>query len=464
MIYKLIAIKMGIEDVARYSIIRRAQMPVVTFLLLGMDIALLRYLPIAGNIHQKLYYFNSAFLIFFVLTLTMWIGVLIFIDDIYVFMFGTREPTLTGIASFTFFTSFGLYLIIYSWLRGSMRTLHFNLLNLLVNFLLPVGLLLATRRIVEFFLLWSLGITVISVWFLIVSGGRFCLIPLRILKKILAELAGYGTGRVLSGLLFFTALYLGSIVGVKYGGLKKGGMIALAVSLVQVSYVLVMPLFSVVTPRVSHHIKEGKLKNIALEIMNMIALIFSISVVITIVFIFFVDEVLIILFGKEILREELVFRIMAGCIPFGVSFMGIGAVLEAIVFKPLVGISVLSSFFFSVAGFIIFFFWLNIKDIYMAVGASYIIFHLFSFIMAGYFLYKRLEIPSFLFIKKIVSGGLVAFWCVLPAVVIDALPVFAILKILTGVPACLLIYIISVLLLKPVWFSSFLLKITERPT
>lgn len=461
LVYKIIAKKFSIDGVAEYSIIRRIQPFLGYFFLLGMEVGLLRYVPSTRNTSQKKIYLTSAFLIYICTSILVWIFLVLFQKQI-VFLFWNEVNEDTYRISILLAQSYAIHFIFYSYLRARIKPLFYNLFHVMNQAIVPVILLFFVSSVFDFILFWSIYIVAVSFLLIIASiAPNFNFFYRQIMISV-KTLLTYSLPRALGGILYYGIFYLGSYLGIIYHSVKKGGIIGLAVTLLATITVITNPLISILMPRISMFVREGKMEKIQSYSLYVIEICFSIGFLVAFFFFFNIESFLIFWIGPEIKDEVITFKLITPSIPFFITFLGIVGILEALRKIPFSLIILAFSGAVQVGTFWIF----NLifkNNISIPITLSYVSFSLISCLLAIYIVKKVTKIELKTLINSLLSSIYVASLS-LVAIVLGSLlkldSVFSSLIwfiIIGGVSFVL--YIFMLLVYSPPWFSEILQNI-----
>jgi O-antigen/teichoic acid export membrane protein len=266
-VYKLVATWLGQAGFSQYALARRVLAFLQPLTLLGLGMALPRYLALTegrGEASRSARYFCAAllwaggFTVLLAATLLIWprwFSYLFFGGTAYRSLIAPMALMLVGMS---------LHCILYAFLRGKMAVGRANALQLIDNGLLPLLVLGLVHKDVAG-MLWALGFG----W--TATAGTMCLITVVMLGwenpvSEGRELLRYGLQRVPGDFALIALLALPAFFAAHVGGIQQAGFVAFGLSLVNMIASVFSPVGIILLPKVSRAIGSGDFKSVRSEI------------------------------------------------------------------------------------------------------------------------------------------------------------------------------------------------------
>lgn len=360
-IYHLIAKNFGPEGIGEYSLVKRVISFWMPLLLLGLGIGLPRYIAMSRNTTQRSVYVKSGLFVIAISSFIFLILINIFKGSFAKIFFGTTEY-VNLVLPFSFFLA-GLILhsLVYSYFRGRLLVKTFNFLQIVNLAIAPLIILIFFKNLTIEILISLIGITTFGISF---SFSLFFIkeflgcIEVQELKNSLKELLKYGLPRVPTDFALAGLFSLGPIFAAHSTSVQKVGYLSISQSLLNMVAVTVAPLSTILLPKVSNAIIQGRQKVIRGNLNFLINAIFQCFIFILVQLLIFADVVVKFWLGSAFFDAIPVIRIVSIAIPFYVLYLALRSILDAVKVKPLNAINVSISLvsFMLIAGSLLFLF------------------------------------------------------------------------------------------------------------
>jgi len=259
LIYGFLARALGMAALGEFFLIRRTAFLSLGAVLLGLTIALPYYVAKGG----ARFYGRTAIILFALLTLPL-IGLESSILRFSVF----KDYAGVALTFFLFTAAYALQSLTFGLLRGQLKMVQANILQLLGTGLLPLGLsiLFYPRGILFLLQAIALGTILVSIAFLLpqIVGGTEDTISSKS-----GQLLGYGIQRAPAFLFQFVLLGAVPLLLVRDTGQPQIAYYYSGVNLLRLFTILVGPLGIVLLPRMSKAISAGRQAKVALGITSL---------------------------------------------------------------------------------------------------------------------------------------------------------------------------------------------------
>lgn len=330
---RLLAEGLGPERFGAYSLSRRVLATAAPFTLMGMNLAITRYVAISDdNKSQNVYLLSGlllgtipGILLFFIgLILRNFFARLIFQDETYAPLFSV---TLLLIVGYTF------YIVLYAYYRGSGRINRANLWQIGVIGVGPVivaGTLAQSGRvdiIVLFMALLFFTATLPLGYYtgnIIRNSAGITLVPPA------RELLEYGLPRVPAGLALAGIWAVGPFLASYVGTLKDAGYLAAGQSVLMMVEGSIVAFGLVALPKVARLAVSGNREFLRVGITDMLAFILHLGLYATLHLFLWADQIVLILLGSQYQEAiPLMQIILLAMVPY-LSYVLLRSIVDAI--------------------------------------------------------------------------------------------------------------------------------------
>lgn len=377
----------GNEGFGIYSLFRRTIGLLSPFLMLGLQIALTRFIAQTilkdekAQIHTyfiaTLILCLSAFVLFFVIIVLFsdWFGWLFFGDIRYSFLVSPLALVMLGVL---------IHSVAYSYFRGLMEMKKANFLQFLN---LGVGNILGFA--------WFDDVVSVMVF----TGGFWFIISVLIiitfvkphkikrsdLFRKMKELIVYGIQRIPANIVSIVLISLPSYIVAHNYGIEIGGYVAFGVSLLSIGASASNPISLILLPQTTMYKEQGQFAKIKSIIQRVFLFSLTISAIATVIFFVFAPQILLLYFGQinDILIHICRFVVLA--LPPYVIYTALRTTNDAFYDIGVNSISFLGGFILFILG--IFVFSLTISNILLFFVISIYI----TFILMIIFIFRYLS-------------------------------------------------------------------------
>lgn len=298
-VFKLAMTQFGDIGFSEFSIIKRNLAYVYTIILLGLGIAVPRYIAI--ELGKKTKNENSIFIASLLI-----IGFLLFITAIITYIFNLQISFLLFGDKKYFYFIFPIYIsilglslneIVFSFYRGKSLFTTANILQIINLGFVPLLVFLFSKNISEVFLYSGMLMILTSSYFIlkVISSEKF---NWEKIKNFIPTLLRYGIKRVPADFGLASILVLPVIFASHSHDLITAGYIAFSISLLNLSGHIVAPIGLIMLPKISHLIGERNFTKIQEYVKKLFLFSLIISILGTITYQFFAKEILNIYLGK----------------------------------------------------------------------------------------------------------------------------------------------------------------------
>jgi len=298
-VFKLAMTQFGDIGFSEFSIIKRNLAYVYTIILLGLGIAVPRYIAI--ELGKKTKNENSIFIASLLI-----IGFLLFITAIITYIFNLQISFLLFGDKKYFYFIFPIYIsilglslneIVFSFYRGKSLFTTANILQIINLGFVPLFVFLFSKNISEVFLYSGMLMILTSSYLIlkVISSEKF---NWEKIKNFIPTLLCYGIKRVPADFGLASILALPVIFASHSHDLITAGYIAFSISLLNLSGHIVAPIGLIMLPKISHLIGERNFTKIQEYVKKLFLFSLIISILGTITYQFFAKEILNIYLGK----------------------------------------------------------------------------------------------------------------------------------------------------------------------
>jgi len=360
-IYRLITNNFGQEGVGKYSLIRRVIAFLQPILLLGLGVGLPRYIAMSQDEEQRSPYLKAGGLVIATFTFIFLIFINLFKDYFAKIFFGTIEYTNLVLPFSLFLAGLILHSFLYSYFRGRLFVKAFNFLQVVNLALIPIGILIIFKNITFEALITLIGVStfIIALTFsLFFIEEFFSRIEAQRLKNSLKELLKYSLPRVPGDFALAGLFSLGPIFAAHFTSIQKVGYLSISQSLLNVVAIAVMPLSTILLPKVSNAIIQRRQEAVKDGLNFLVSAIFQCFIFASVQVLIFADVIIKFWLGSNFFDAVPIMRITFLAIPFYVLYLALRSILDAVRVKPLNAINLFVSLtlFLLLAGGLLFLF------------------------------------------------------------------------------------------------------------
>ncbi len=257
LVFKLAMTQFGDIGFSEFSLVKRNLAYIYTFILLGLGVAVPRY--IAMEIGTKSgkendVFLSAFFIMLFSLAITI-IIILLFPKNISTLLFGNQDYVKFLLPIFVSLIGLSLHSMIYAYYRGKMIFNHSNLLQIINMGIIPLIVFLFAQNIEDVFMYTGLMMSILSLLVLvkIFLSNTF---DLKTTKKYIPKLFTYGIQRLPADFGLASLIALPAIFSAHSEGVIIAGYVAFSISLLSLSGQAVAPIGLIMLPKISHLIGE----------------------------------------------------------------------------------------------------------------------------------------------------------------------------------------------------------------
>ena len=225
-ITRLLAQGLGPEKFGAYSLARTVVKTIITFAILGMNVAIPRYLAFHSNNPEKqkayIFYGSGGVL---VISLFFILVSVVFPNTVGLFLFGRAQSRFLLYGTLILMIAHTLHMLTYAFFRGKLRMKYANLFQVLNIGLIPLFVALIWARTDAPTVLWAMGIATIAVialpflWQFI--GSAFAIN--RSTSQEMKEIYGYSLPRVPADIGLGLMFVCGPWLAARMGDIREAG-------------------------------------------------------------------------------------------------------------------------------------------------------------------------------------------------------------------------------------------------
>jgi len=298
-VFKLAMTQFGDIGFSEFSIVKRNLTYLYTFILLGLGVAVPRYIAKevgmkSGNENTV---FFSAFCIMIFSLVTTAIILLLFQEKISFLLFGDQNYIRFLFPIFMSIVGLSLHSMAYSYYRGKMIFNYANLLQIINMGFIPLTVFIFAENIEDVFLYTGLMMSGIS---LIVFTKIFLTqsFEFKKIKVFIPKLFSYGLQRLPADFGLASLIALPAIFSAHTEGILVAGYVAFSISLLSLSGQAVAPIGLIMLPKISHLLGEKNFVLIQYYVKKLFIFSVLIAIIGTTIYQLFAEEILHLYLGK----------------------------------------------------------------------------------------------------------------------------------------------------------------------
>jgi O-antigen/teichoic acid export membrane protein len=352
-VFKIAIMQFGDIGFSEFSLVKRNLAYIYTFILLGLGVAIPRYIAIEIGIKsgkENDVFLSALFIIFFSLTITI-IIFLLFPKYISVLLFGNPDYTKFLLPIFISLVGLSLHSLIYAYYRGKMIFYFANFLQIINIGIVPIIVFLFAQNIEDVFIYTGLIMSILSS-FVLVKIFLSNTFDFKITKNYMLKLFIYGTQRLPADIGLASLLTLPVIFTSHTDGPLIAGYIAFSISLLNLSGQVVAPIGLIMLPKISQLIGENNLLKIHFYIKKLFIFSVLISIIGTIFYQLFSVELLYLYLGNINQNLVNISRSVMWAGLFYPVFITMRSVIDAYYVKSYNTLSILAALIFFIITYI----------------------------------------------------------------------------------------------------------------
>jgi len=295
--YRLAANILGKEGFSEYALVRRTISFLLPALILGMGVAIPRYIGYSySNFKKANTYFIAGFVILFFVILTFSLLINLFQKNVAFLFFGDSKYYYLILPINVMLIGLIFHFLCYGYFRGNLSMIKANFLQLINMGIVPL-LVFLKNDLIEIILLNGLIVIFVSFIFLtsIVKNITF---ERNEIYTNLKELMAYGIQRVpgdfgLSGLSSLPATFTSHI-----SGITIAGYVAFGTSLLSMVGSVFAPLGLILLPKASQLVANNDFKTLKYYILKILKVTFFLTILGVVFFEIFADKIIALYLGN----------------------------------------------------------------------------------------------------------------------------------------------------------------------
>jgi len=296
--YRLAANILGKEGFSEYALVRRTISFLLPALILGMGVAIPRYIGYSySNFKKANTYFIAGFVILFFVILTFSLLINLFQKNVAFLFFGDSKYYYLIFPIDIMLIGLIFHSLCYGYFRGNLSMIKANFLQLINMGIVPLLVFFLKDNLKEIILLNGLIIILVSFIFLtsIVKNITF---ERNETYTNLKELMAYGIQRVpgdfgLSGLSSLPATFTSHI-----SGITIAGYVAFGTSLLSMVGSVFAPLGLILLPKASQLVANNDFKTLKYYILKILKVTFFLTILGVVFFEIFADKIIALYLGN----------------------------------------------------------------------------------------------------------------------------------------------------------------------
>jgi len=321
--FKLAAQEFGREGFSEYAIARRTISLLFPFLLLGLPVALPRYIGRANAEPNRCTRYYGATLWCQACLAALGAGfITLFRKEFAYLFFGSEDYANLALPVTLILVGLSMHAVVYNYFRGHLALRHANAMQLINFAVVPmVGFYHFGPSVYTVLTAWGAGtIAVAAAGFLWFTPWRNA-VASRSWREA-KELLHYGIPRVPGSFALLALMTLPATFTVHLRGLQEGGFVAFSTSLLNMVGAMFTPIGIVLLPKASQMCAEGAYGALRAHILRIVMLTVIVALGFTVTFEIFADVIIRAYLGKDFLRVVALTRIVAlGALPFALFYV-----------------------------------------------------------------------------------------------------------------------------------------------
>jgi O-antigen/teichoic acid export membrane protein len=318
--FKLAAHYLGKDGFSEYAVVRRLVVLIVPIPLLGIGVALPRYIGYSNGNQDKpaaSRYYGAAIACVVIATLVCVLGINVFSNEFAFLFFGARDYAHFVFPLSTMIVGLSLHTIACGYFRGHLQLNRANALQFIDIALVPILVFMFAHHSLDHILL-----TIGSVWILIAGTTlttTAASVPRRNISDEARELLRYGVQRVPGDFTLIALFTLPVTVVAHLQGVQQAGYLAFAISVLSMICAVFQPVGLVLLPKATHMLAEGSHRELRAHVSQLLKISVLISLVLTLFVALFATQLFRIYLGQGYEQVAGLVRIMViGTIPYSI--------------------------------------------------------------------------------------------------------------------------------------------------
>jgi O-antigen/teichoic acid export membrane protein len=356
LVYSVATRTLGKEGFSEYALSRRTISLIRPALLLGLSIAIPRYIAYKSTLDKKTsdsYFWVGLFLVF--CATAVFLLVFIFFKKPFSFLlFGSSEHFYLIFPISLTLIGLMVHSLCYSFFRGKLMMSNANLLQMINMGIIPLFSVAIGENTVEALIItgamWS-GISFVFLFF-IIKNLNF---PFSNLLFYAKELLSYGIQRVPGGFGEAALFAIPATLSTHMVGMEKAGYVAFSLALLHMVGAVFAPIGLILLPKASQLIAKGDAMLLKYHIIKILKITSVLTLIGVIFFEIFADKIIYFYLGKSFADTVLMTKIiMLASLPYAI-FVVMRSVIDAYYKKALNTLNVFISLaIFLIASLIVF--------------------------------------------------------------------------------------------------------------
>ncbi len=357
-LYGLIARIFGPNGVGEYTIIRRALYFLQPLILVGVTVAVPRYIAMSTRTDEREQIAGIGVFLVLLCSLLTAVATLCFRDSLSVTVFGRRDALelVYGFAALTL--GFGFHSVAYSYYRGLRDMSTANRLDLFNSCLAPLTALVLTTHLGLGALIGVLGMLMIfaTVFFstALWKDIGFFLRKRNLNTGLTTNLLRYGVSRIPGDLALAGLLFGGTYIVAREASIQQAGYFGVAQTLLMLPGAALFAISVVLLPYVSERLTAGDFLSVQINVARLFQAIADVSVYFSLHVALFADVIIRLWLGEKMHGAEEAVRTLMVSVPFYSIFFVFRSVIDAASHKPVTTFNLIISFICFVALYFVF--------------------------------------------------------------------------------------------------------------
>lgn len=275
---KLAAVVLSPTGFGEFMLMRSTMTLSFPVILLGLGVAVPRYVAIAtadrsGSSPAE--YLTSALILLGVTVTVTLVTTLLIAEQIATTLFGSADLERLVLPLVAMVAGWCLHSLTYSYFRGLLQMNRANTLQVINSAVVPLGALLLTQDVPEYFLATAAGWVAVTVAALLVLGVR---LHFGSLRAKMVTLARYGSRRVPGDFFMVALLALPVTFTAHVAGVAEAGHVSLGITVVGILGAAFTPIGIVLLPRSSRAFASDELDDLRREVRLILILLSAVAV------------------------------------------------------------------------------------------------------------------------------------------------------------------------------------------
>jgi O-antigen/teichoic acid export membrane protein len=321
--FKLAAHEFGTEGFSEYAIARRTISLLFPFLVLGLPVALPRYIGRAnGDPSRCTRYYGATLWCQAALAGLAAACIILFRKEFAYVFFGSETYASLAVPVTLILAGLSLHAVVYNYFRGNLALRHANSMQLITFAVVPmVSFYHFGTSVYAALTAWGAGTVAVATAALLWFTPWRNAVSSRSWSEA-RELLHYGIPRIPGSFALLALMTLPATFTVHLRGVQEGGFVAFSTSLLNMVGAMFTPIGVVLLPKASQMCAEGAYGTLRTHVIRIVKLTLIVALGFTLTFEIFAGVIIRAYLGKDFSRVIALTRVVAlGALPFALFYV-----------------------------------------------------------------------------------------------------------------------------------------------